>query len=54
METPDQLETAREIEELTLDVANLRMQLTYSEQQNRTLRVRTNRYERILGMEDAA
>lgn len=48
----DQLETAREIDDLNLTVKNLRSQLDFQHQQNRILRVRCNRYERILGMDD--
>jgi hypothetical protein len=52
--TLEQLETAREIDDLNDQVKNLRLQLDFANQQNRTLRVRANRYERILGMEEAA
>ncbi len=52
--TNDQLETAREIDDLHDEIKNLRLQLDYSHQQLRTLRVRVNRYENILGMEEAA
>lgn len=52
--TIDQLETAREIDDLHLEVKNLRSQLDFREQQLRMLRVRAARYEAILGMEEAA
>jgi hypothetical protein len=35
-------------------VRNLRLQLEFATQQNRANRVRLNRYEAILGMEQAA
>jgi hypothetical protein len=50
----DALETAREIDDLNLTIKNLRSQLDFQHQQNRVLRVRTARYEAILGMEEAA
>jgi hypothetical protein len=52
--TIEQLETAREIDELTLEVKALSARVKYFEEANRLLRVRTVRYEAILGMEDAA
>jgi len=52
--TLEQLETAREIDDLNDQVKNLRLQLDFANQQNRTLRVRANRCEAILGMEEAA
>jgi hypothetical protein len=52
--TTAELETAREIDDLHDQVKNLRSQLDFSAQQLRTLRVRTARYEAILGMEEAA
>ena len=54
MNTPEQLETAREIDDLNAQIACLQMQLTYSENQNRILRVQTVRYEAILGIEERA
>ena len=50
--TTEQLETLREIDELQLDIANLRKQNDYAQMQLRTLRVRVNRYEAILGMDE--
>ena len=54
MNTTEQLENAREIDDLNSQIANLRMQLTHSENQNRILRVQTVRYEAILGIEERA
>jgi hypothetical protein len=45
----EQLETAREIDDLQSQIANQRLQLTFNDQQLRTLRLRLNRYEAILG-----
>jgi len=50
--TIDTLETAREIDDLHLDIARLRNQIDFTNMQLRTLRVRCNRYERILGVEE--
>ena len=52
--TLDKLETARELDDLNDQVKNLRLQLDFQLLQNRTLRVRVNRYEAIIGMEAAA
>jgi hypothetical protein len=54
METPttEQLETMREIDDLHDQIKNLRLQNDYAAQQLRTLCVRCNRYEHILGMDD--
>jgi cell division protein FtsL len=52
--TVETLEIAREIDDLNLTIKNQQMQLDFRDQQLRTLRVRVNRYERILGMEAAA
>ncbi len=49
-----ELETAREIDDLHLTIKNQRLQLDFAAQQLRALRVRVNRYEAILGMEEAA
>ena len=56
MERPTitELETAREIEDLASRNMNLRLQLEFANQQLRTLRVRLNRYEAVLGIEEAA
>jgi hypothetical protein len=56
MERPtiNELETAREIEDLSSRNMNLRLQLEFANQQLRTLRVRLNRYESALGIEEAA
>ena len=56
MERPtiDALETAREIDDLNLTIKNQRLQLDFAQQQLRTLRVRLNRYEAIIGIEEAA
>jgi hypothetical protein len=56
MERPtiEALETAREIDDLNLTIKNQRLQLDFAAQQLRTLRVRLNRYEAIIGMEAAA
>ncbi len=47
--TKEQLETAREIDDLNLTIKNQRLQLDWEQQKVRILRVRCNRYERILG-----
>lgn len=52
--TIDELETGREIDDLYMTIANLQNQLDFANMQNRSLRVRVNRYERILGMEEQA
>jgi hypothetical protein len=56
MERPilDTLETAQEIEDLNLQIKNLRLQLEFRDMQLRTLRVRLNRYGAIIGIEEAA
>ena len=51
-DTIDQLETAREIEDLNVTITNLRLQNEFAQMQLRTLRVRCNRYERTLGMQE--
>jgi hypothetical protein len=51
-DTINNLETAREIDDLNLTIKNLRLQLDFANAQLRTLRVRCNRYEAILGMEE--
>jgi hypothetical protein len=48
----DHLSDAREIEDLRLQVQQLRAQNGFLSQQMRTLRVRAVRYENILGIED--
>ena len=50
--TTEQLETMREIDDLNLSVANLRRQLDFANQQLRMMRIRVNRYEAILGMDE--
>jgi hypothetical protein len=50
--TTEQLETMREIDDLHTDVANLRRQLDFANQQLRAMRIQVNRYENILGMEE--
>ena len=50
--TTEQLETMREIDDLNLSVANLRRQLDFANQQLRIMRIRMNRYEAILGMDE--
>jgi uncharacterized coiled-coil protein SlyX len=52
--TIDKLETAREIDDLNDTIHSQRLTITFQEQQLRSLRVRLNRYEAILGMEEAA
>jgi len=56
MERPtiNELETAREIDDLHDTIKNQRLQLDFAQQQFRTLRVRLNRYEAIIGIEEAA
>jgi hypothetical protein len=49
--TTEQLETMRDIDDLQLDIANLRRQLDFANQQLRTMRIQVNRYERVLGMD---
>ena len=51
--TTEQLETMRDIDDLQSDIANLRRQLDFAQQQLRTMRIQTNRYEAILGMEES-
>ena len=48
------IEIAAQLAELNENIANLRNQLDFANMQNRSLRVRVNRYERILGMEEQA
>jgi hypothetical protein len=50
--TTEQLETMRDIDDLQADIANLRRDLDFANQQLRMMRVQVNRYERILGMEE--
>ena len=42
----------REIDDLNSLVANLRRQLDFANQQLRMMRIRVNRYEAILGMDE--
>jgi len=48
----NQLETEREIDDLNLQIKNLRLQNDFAALQMRALRVRCARYECILGMEE--
>ncbi len=48
----NQLETEREIDDLNLQIKNLRLQNDFAALQMRALRVRCARYESILGMEE--
>jgi hypothetical protein len=50
--TTEQLETMREIDDLNSSVSNLRRQLDFANQQLRMMRIRVNRYEAILGMDE--